>query len=75
MNARTKAILELLRDGRDEKLASAVLRIFGASSMQECLDVYAAVGAAERAGLDEAVKRVTENISAAFSLSVDNKVI
>ncbi|HJQ36766.1 MAG TPA: hypothetical protein VKB93_06485 [Thermoanaerobaculia bacterium] len=72
--SRTRAILELLSEGRDEKLATAVTRVFGASSIQECLETYDAVGKAERAQLDEVVKRVTEDASAAFSLRVDGRV-
>lgn len=74
MQSRTKAILELLSEGRDEKLASAVTKVFGAASIEECLAIYDAVGGAERAGLDAVVKRVTEDASAAFSLRVDGKV-
>lgn len=73
-SSRTRVILELLSEGRDEKLATAVQRMFGASSIQECLATYDAVGAAERAQLDEVVKRVTEDASAAFSLRVDSRV-
>lgn len=73
-STRTRAILELLIEGRDGNLAQAVARVFGASSIQECLETYNAVGSAERATLDEAVKRVTEDVSAAFSLSVDRKL-
>ena len=71
---RTQAILELLRDGRDEKLAQSVMRLFGASSIDECIQTYAALGNAESAQLDDVVKRVTEDVSSAFSLRVDNKV-
>jgi len=74
LKSRTQAILELLSEGRDEPLAKAVMRIFGASSIEECLATYGAVGAAERAGLDAAVKRVTEDVSAAFSLRVDRQM-
>jgi hypothetical protein len=69
--SRTKAILEVLRRGREEKLAQRVLRIVGASTLDECVATYEAVGAAERAQLDEAVERVTGDASAAFLLSVD----
>jgi hypothetical protein len=31
----TKAILEVLRRGREEKLASKILRVFGASTIDE----------------------------------------
>jgi len=68
-----KAILDVLRRGREEKIARAVLRIFGASSLEECCTIYETIGAAERATLDEAVERVTAEASAAFLLSVDNK--
>jgi hypothetical protein len=71
-SSRMKAILEVLGRGREEKLARRVMKIFGASSIEECLAVYEAVGAAERATLDEAVERVTD-ASAAFLLSVDAK--
>ncbi len=69
---RTKAILEVLRRGREEKLASKVLRVFGASTIDEVLATYDAVGAAERATIDEAVARMAADASAAFLLGVDN---
>lgn len=69
---RTKAILEVLRRGREEKLASKVLRVFGASTIDEALATYDVVGAAERATIDEAVARMTADASAAFLLGVDN---
>lgn len=72
--SRTKAILELLVDGRDETLARSVMRVFGSSSIEECVRIYDAIGAAERKSMDEVVKRVTEDASAAFSLSVDRKL-
>ena len=71
--SRTKAVLEVLRRGREEKLAQKVLRIFGASSIDEALATYEAVGAAERASIDEAVQRATADASAAFLLGVENK--
>ncbi len=73
MPARTKAILEVLRRGREEKLAQKVLRVFGASSIDEALATYEAVGAAERASIDEVVERMTADASAAFLLSVDGR--
>jgi hypothetical protein len=72
--ARTKAILEVLSRGREEKIAGTVLKIFGASSFEECFATYDVVGAAERATLDEAVERVAANASAAFWLSVESKL-
>lgn len=72
--SRTKAILEVLSRGREEKIAGTVLKIFGASSFEECLATYDVVGAAERATLDEAVERVAANASAAFLLSVESKM-
>lgn len=60
--SRTRAILEILRDGGDEAVSPQVLRLFGASSLEECLATYDAVGAAERRGLDEAVERVAGHI-------------
>jgi hypothetical protein len=68
---RTKAILEVLRRGREEQLAQKVLRIFGASSIGECLTTYDTLGKAERAGIDEA--RMTAGASAGFHLSVDTQ--
>lgn len=70
---RTRAILEVLRRGREPKLAPKVLKIFGASSMEECFTTYEMVGKAERAALDEAVERVTADASAAFLLSVESE--
>ncbi|HYH06457.1 MAG TPA: hypothetical protein VEK11_05275 [Thermoanaerobaculia bacterium] len=73
--SRTKAVLEVLRRGRDEKIATNVLRIFGASSIDECMATYDAVGAAERATIDDAIARVTAGGGAAFELSVENKML
>ena len=70
---RTKVILNVLQRGREEKVARDVLRIFGASSLDECVATYEAVGAAERASLDEGVERVAAKGSAAFWLSVDSE--
>lgn len=70
---RTRAILKVLQRGREEKLARTVLRIFGASSLEECSATYEMVGNAERASLDEAVERVAADASAAFWLSVENE--
>ena len=72
--SRTKAVLEVLRRGREEKLAQKVLRVFGASSIDEALTIYDTVGAAERATLDEAVERMTADAGAAFLLGVDTKL-
>jgi hypothetical protein len=71
---RTKAILRVLARGREERIAQAVMKVFGASSLDECLATYEAVGKAERANLDEAVERVTANASAAFLLGVDTEM-
>jgi hypothetical protein len=71
---RMKAILEVLARGREEKLASNIMKIFGASSLDECLSIYESVGNAERATLDEAITRLTKDASAAFLLGVENKL-
>lgn len=71
---RTKAILEVLRRGREEQLAEKVLKIFGASSIDEALATYALLGAAERAGVDAALERMVADASAAFQLGVDAKM-
>lgn len=72
--SRTKAILKVLARGREEKVARAVMRIFGASSLEECTATYDAVGAAERRTIDQAVERVAADGSAAFLLGVDNEM-
>ncbi len=72
--SRTKAILEVLSKGRERKVADKVLKVFGASSFEECLATYDVIGAAERASLDDMVERVTADASAAFWLSVENVV-
>lgn len=72
--SRTKAILEVLSRGREPKLAGTVLKVFGASSFEECFATYDAIGAAERASLDEMVERVTADAPAAFLLSVESKM-
>ena len=71
--SRMKAILAVLAKGRasDAKILSSVLKVFGASSLEECAATYDAVGKAERASLDEAVERVTKDAGAAFWASVD----
>ena len=74
MSARTKAILEVLSRGREQKIAGTVLKVFGASSFEEAFATYDVVGAAERASLDEMVERVTADASAAFWLSVESKL-
>jgi hypothetical protein len=71
--SKTRAILNVLRRGREEKIASSIMRVFGASSLDECNATYDAVGAAERATLDDAVQRVAADAGAAFWLSVDNE--
>lgn len=73
-SSRMKAIIEVLRRGREEKLAQSIMRIFGASSLDECLATYEAVGVAERASLDVAIERVTKDASAAFLLGVENRM-
>ena len=73
--SRTKAILKVLRRGREEKVANVMLRIFGATSLDECEATYDLVGAAERATLDEAVERVAANAGAAFWLGVENELL
>ena len=45
---RTKAILEVLSRGREEKVARAVLTIFGASSFEECFVAFELVGSGLR---------------------------
>lgn len=70
--SRTEAILEVLRRGREEQFAQKVLRIFGATSIDECLTIYDTLGKAERAGIDEVLEGMTANASAAFQLSVDS---
>jgi hypothetical protein len=72
-STQTRAILNVLRRGREEKIARSVMRVFGASSLDECLATYDAVGAAERATLDDAVQRMTADAGAVFWLSVDNE--
>jgi hypothetical protein len=74
MASRTKAILEVLARGREPKIAGNVLKIFGASTFEEALATYDAVGNAERASLDEGVERMAKDASAAFWLSVENKI-
>ncbi|HYO75656.1 MAG TPA: hypothetical protein VE010_04270 [Thermoanaerobaculia bacterium] len=72
--SRTKAILEVLSRTGDPKIAPNVMKVFGASSIAECLATYDAVGKAERASLDEAVERMTANAGAAFWLSVESRM-
>lgn len=73
--ARTIAILRVLSRGREPKIAPTVLKVFGASSFEEALVTYDAVGAAERASIDEMVERVTANAGAAFWLGVDREAL
>lgn len=75
MSSRTKAVLQVLRRGREPQLAAKVMKIFGASSIEECFTTYDAVGKAERASIDETIERVTKDASAAFLLSVENETV
>ncbi len=50
---------------------AAVLKLFGASSLEECRATYGAVGNAERVALDDAIARAAEDASAVFLLRVD----
>ena len=72
MMSRTQAILRVLARGGHEKVAASVMRVFGATSIEDCLATYEAVGAAERKSLDEFVARMTADAGAAFELAVDN---
>lgn len=74
MAARTKAILKVLSRGTEPKLAGSVMKVFGASTIAECLETYDMIGAAERASIDEVVERMVSNASAAFLLGVDNEI-
>jgi len=71
---RTKAILKVLGRGHEDKVARNVLKVFGASSLEECVSIYDAVGKAERATLDEAVERMAASAGAAFWLGVENEM-
>lgn len=73
--SRMKAIFAVLAKGResDAKVLSSVLKVFGASSLEECAAIYDSVGKAERAGLEAAVERITADASAAFLAGVDLK--
>jgi hypothetical protein len=71
---RTKAILKVLNRGREDKVARNVLKIFGASSLAECVEIYDRVGAAERATLDEGIERMAASAGAAFWLGVENEM-
>ncbi|HEX7151899.1 MAG TPA: hypothetical protein VF618_10455 [Thermoanaerobaculia bacterium] len=63
-----------LHSGRhEERLAGMVMKVFGASSLDECRATYDAVGRGERTTLDEAVERVTAGASPAFWRHVDSK--
>lgn len=69
--AQTRAILELLRRGEGGEVAADVFRVFGATSADECLRTYDAAGAAERASIDEAVRRRTRDAGSGFWIDVD----
>ncbi len=71
--SRTRAILEVLKRGGEDKVARAVLKIFGASTLEECSATYELVGNAERRSLDEAVERVAADGSAVFLLRVESE--
>jgi hypothetical protein len=71
---RTKAILKVLGRGRQDEVAHNVLKVFGASSLEECVTIYDAVGKAERATLEEAVERMAASAGAAFWLGVENEM-
>ena len=70
---RTRAILKVLKRGGEDKVSRAVLKIFGASSLEECSATYEMVGKAERVTLDEAVERFAADGSAVFWIRVENE--
>lgn len=72
--SRMNAIFDVLDKGLHEKTARSVMKMFGATSLQECRETYASVGAAERASLDAVIDRVLEDAGAAFQLSVENRM-
>lgn len=57
-SAGTRAILEVLKRDRDEAVERGVLRIFGASSIDECIATYEVVGTSERTSIDEALRGI-----------------
>jgi hypothetical protein len=69
---RTRTILETLKRGGEEKVASAILKIFGASTIDDCITTYEALGKAERTGIDEVVQRIAADASAVFRIRVEN---
>lgn len=65
-SAGTRAILEVLKRDRDEVIEPGVLRIFGASSIDECIATYEVVGAGERSSIDDALRGVFAKASPAL---------
>lgn len=68
--SRTRAILNVLARGGEDELERGIVKVFGASTIAQCSATYEAVGAGERASIDEVVERVTANANAAFLGSV-----
>ena len=71
---RTKAILAALARGGEDNVAQKVQRVFGASSIAECLATYDAVGKAERTGLEQMVERIAKDASAVFWFKVEREM-
>ena len=67
---RTRAILRALALQKQEKAENAILLVFGASSLDECIATYDAVGKAERASIDAAVEHAVRDAGEIFWLSV-----
>lgn len=65
-SSRTKGILSKLKRERDTEVESHVLRLFGASSVEECLLTYETVGAAERESIDQAMESMMARVSPAL---------
>lgn len=61
----------MLKRGGPGDVERGVLRLFGASSLDECSSTYELVGAAERSGLDEAVERLAVSAGETFRGDVE----
>jgi uncharacterized protein YxjI len=70
-SSRTKALLSRLTRERDTEVERQVLRLFGASSAEQCLLTYETAGAAERESIDRALESMMARVSPALWNSVD----
>src|SRR6188768_1776411 len=73
-SSRTVAILNVAKHAQNGDVEAMVARSFGASSIEDCLEIYQRLGAVEREGMDDAIAGIATKAEAAFVAAVDAEV-